>query len=83
MKEIGGRLQSARRQISSTQQEVAAELRVSRQAVSAWERGVSVPNALELRLLAVRYGVSADFLLFGVATPFKLVIEPRLQPASL
>lgn len=65
---IGDRLRAARRESGCTQKEAAAECHVSRQAVSAWERGESAPTVRELMALALLYGASTDFLLFGVKT---------------
>jgi transcriptional regulator with XRE-family HTH domain len=39
---------------------------VTRQAVSAWERGANAPNIVELMSLIALYGVSADQVLYGV-----------------
>lgn len=45
--------------------DVATELHLSKQAVSAWENGRTTLDALQLADLALMYGVSADFILFG------------------
>lgn len=65
---IGHRLRGARQGSKRTQREAAAECGVSRQAVSAWERGESAPTVRELMTLALLYGASTDYLLFGVKT---------------
>lgn len=62
---IGRRLFLARKAAKYTQQQVADEVKVTRQAVSAWERGAHSITACELGALAVFYGVSADYLIFG------------------
>lgn len=46
-----------------TQEFVAASLGVSRQAVSKWESGASVPSTANLMALASLYGVAANELL--------------------
>lgn len=46
-----------------TQQELAGELEVSRQAVSRWEMGQAVPNTDNLKVLSNLYGVTLDCLI--------------------
>jgi transcriptional regulator with XRE-family HTH domain len=65
---VAARLRKARLETKLTQVEVAATLDVSRQTISAWERGQSQPSLPEFRELAQLYGVSADLLLFGIQT---------------
>ena len=43
--------------------DVAHALGVTRQTVSAWERGVSLPSVQQLARLAALYGVGLDDLL--------------------
>lgn len=50
-------------------QDVAAErVKVSRQAVGQWESGGTAIGATQLGLLGALYGVSADWLIFGLRT---------------
>ncbi|WP_081466309.1 helix-turn-helix domain-containing protein [Ramlibacter tataouinensis] len=63
---IGRRLREARRAARLTQDEVARRLPVRRQAVSAWERGVSLPKLAWLYELLLLYDVSADTILIGL-----------------
>lgn len=46
-----------------TQNEVAIEIGVSRQAISQYIDGSSIPNAYKLAKIALFFGVSADYLL--------------------
>ena len=46
-----------------SQEELAAYLEVSRQAVSRWEQGTALPDAGNLRKLRQRFRVSVDWLL--------------------
>ncbi len=46
-----------------TQEEMAAKLYVTRQAVSRWENGETVPSSDTLRLIAKEFGVSVDAIL--------------------
>ena len=55
-------LQHLRATRSMTQEQLAMLLGVSRQAVSKWERGTSVPSTSHLIALAKLYGVSSEEL---------------------
>lgn len=46
-----------------SQEELAAQLHVSRQAVSRWEVGSALPDASNILLLSRLFGVTADYLL--------------------
>lgn len=63
--EIGARLRAARVAAKMTQEDVAADFRCSRQAISSWENGHTMPSVPEFRDLATLYGVSSDILLYG------------------
>lgn len=52
-----------------SQEELAARLDVTRQSVSKWESGQSVPDAERLVKLSELFGVSVDFLLKGDGPP--------------
>lgn len=52
----------ARKARGMTQEELAAKLNVSRQAVSKWETGESLPDLYKLASLADELGVSTDVL---------------------
>ena len=60
---FGERLQALRRARGLTQEDLAAELKVSRQAVSKWELGDAAPEVDKLRALAREFGVTVDELL--------------------
>lgn len=65
-KSLGEAIKAHRTQCNMTQEFVAGELGVSRQAVSKWESGASDPSTSNLLALAKLFGVSADELLRGV-----------------
>lgn len=68
--EIANRLVELRRSKELSQEDLAAELGVSRQAVSKWERSESSPDTDNLIALARLYGISLDALLLnGNAAP--------------
>lgn len=52
-----------RKHLDLSQNEFAEKLSVTRQAVSRWENGETVPNIDTLKLIAETFDVSVDFLL--------------------
>lgn len=61
------RLVDRRKAVGLSQEALAAQLDVSRQAVSKWERSESSPDTDNLIALAALYDVSLDELLYGEA----------------
>ena len=72
---FGERLQEVRRRAGLTQEQFAAELKVSRQAVSKWENDLSCPDIALLPQLARLFDVTTDELLGNTGHP-----ETTLQP---
>ncbi len=62
---IGASLTHMRRYFRITQDELAARLGVSRQAVSKWETGAALPDVAQLMRLSEIYGVMVDDILRG------------------
>lgn len=60
---LNKKLVQLREEHSLTQFEIAERINVSRQAVSKWERGTSVPSMDNLLSLSKLYGVSIDYLI--------------------
>ena len=52
-----------RKQKGLSQEELAEKMELSRQSISRWESGGSVPGIESLKLLSRLYGVSVDYLL--------------------
>lgn len=52
-----------RKQHSLSQDEMAQRLFVTRQAVSRWETGETVPNTETLKMISKEFGISADVIL--------------------
>lgn len=52
-----------RRRCGLSQEELAEQMRVSRQSVSKWESGASIPDLEKILRLSALFGVSTDFLL--------------------
>lgn len=63
--ETANRLLNYRKQYGLSQQELAAKIGVSRQAVSKWERAEASPDTDNLIELAKIYGVTLDELISG------------------
>ena len=62
----GQRIQQCRKKKKLSQEYVATVLGVSRQAVSKWENDLSVPDTVNYINLAKIFGVSVEYLAFGV-----------------
>ena len=62
---LGARIKSARMALGMSQDYVARSLGGTRQAVSAWERGIASPSAIQLAELSELFCVCAHELLFG------------------
>ena len=65
--EIAQRLADMRREKGFSQEELANQLGLSRQAISKWERGESAPDMANLIALADLYDVTLDELIRGEA----------------
>ena len=75
---IGNRISKYRKEKSLTQEELAAKLGVSSQAVSKWENDASCPDISLLAQLCKNLGISTDELLTGNNNEVKLVpVEQR------
>lgn len=51
-----------RKENSLTQEQLAEELNVSRQAISKWERGIGYPEIEKILYICKKYGISMDEL---------------------
>lgn len=60
---LGEKISTLRRKQGLSQEELAVRLNVTRQAVSKWETGTSVPELETLVALAKIFGVTTDYLL--------------------
>lgn len=60
---LAEKLISLRKQKGLTQMDLAERLDVSRQSISRWEVGISVPSTENLKVLSELYEVSLDYLL--------------------
>lgn len=60
---LGEKLLDLRKKLGLSQEEVAEKLNVSRQTISKWETGQTVPELLKVKLLSELYNVSYDYLI--------------------
>lgn len=63
--ELGNRLAALRKEHGYSQEDLAAKLGVSRQAISKWECGESAPDTDNLIALSKIYGITLDELVYG------------------
>ena len=81
MKEFGRRIAEERKRLNMTQMQLADALQLSFQAVSSWERGLTMPDVAKLPEIASLFGVSMDRL-FGLepkkeAKKMRRLAKPR------
>lgn len=82
MKEtIGGRISALRKRDGLTQEELAAQMGVSPQAVSKWENDLSIPDLSALTALADYFHLSLDELVRGQRTDVQYV-PPESQKSA-
>ncbi len=60
---LNEKIQLLRKQKGWTQEKLADELTVSRQALSKWELGTAIPDTQNILRLSKLFGVSTDYLL--------------------
>ena len=77
---MGEKIQDLRRRSGMSQDALAEQLGVSRQAVSKWERDEAVPEADKIVGLAKVFHVSTDYLLMDEPAPQAAPSQP--QPNS-
>lgn len=63
MRETKDVIIALRKNLNLSQDEMAEKLFVTRQAVSRWENGETVPGTETLKLISREFGISADILL--------------------
>ena len=79
---FGEKLKKLRKARGLSQEQLADELQVSRQAISKWELGESTPDTDNLVALSDYFGVSIDYLLRDkeVSDVFEKVTVREVQP---
>lgn len=77
---IGQRIGELRRSYGYSQEYIAEQLNVSRQAVSKWEQDISAPDTYNLIALAELLQVSVEYLATGKQPPAPIAPEPPPAP---
>lgn len=62
--ELNERLAQLRKEHGLSQNDLADQLKVSRQAVSRWEQGLAMPSSDNLIYLSKLYGITLDELIY-------------------
>ena len=79
---LGEKIAALRKQNNWSQEELAEKLQISRQSVSKWESGASIPDLDRIVKLSALFGVSTDYLLKDemeeIAWSESYVFSPRL-----
>ena len=78
---LGEKLKKLRKARGLSQEQLADQLNVSRQAISKWELGESIPDTENLILLSKFYGVSIDYLLLNelnISSDLETIRSPSL-----
>ena len=78
---LGDKITNLRKKEGWSQEELAHQLGVSRQAVSKWESGGSIPDLDKILRLSQLFGVSTDYLLRDDLEPELPPGEPEPTPA--
>ena len=60
---LAEKIMAMRKQRGWSQEELAQQLSVSRQSVSKWESGASIPDLDRIVKMSALFGVSTDYLL--------------------
>jgi len=78
--EFNERIAATRRAAGLTQEQLGERVGVTRQAVSKWEAGTAMPDALTAAKLCDALNVSADYLLLGKGETVPSAPEPAALP---
>ena len=72
---IGEKIVNLRKENNLTQDELANKLNVSRQSISKWESGLSLPEISNLLLISEIFNCTIDSLLLEETTPLEVPKE--------
>lgn len=77
---LGEKLIDLRKKLGLSQEEAADKLGVSRQTISKWETGQTVPDIVKIKLLSKLYNTSYDYLisesgLSGDVTSIEMIVD--------
>ncbi len=80
---ISDKILHLRKRSNFTQEELSEQLNVSRQSVSKWESGQSIPDIQKIMDMAKLFGVSTDYLLFDEVNEISGEPIPEKSEAKL
>lgn len=79
MERIGQKISELRKARNMTQMELADKMNISFQAVSNWERGISMPDISKLPELAEIFGVTIDEMLGGNSELLDSIVNEKTE----
>ncbi len=82
MEELKGRIAAARKLSGLTQEQLGELVGVTRQAVSKWESGQTVPDAVTVARICEALHVSADYVLLGKEPEAEAAVTAYTLPDS-
>lgn len=77
---LGERIHTARRRVGARLEDVAEELKVSRQLVSKWERGESVPDLIQVLKLAAYTDTPLEWFTEDLVADLREATSPCESP---
>ena len=80
---IADKIQLLRKQNNLTQEQLADKLNVSRQALSKWELGVSMPEADKIIQISDLFSVSTDYLLKDSLDTYEKRLNKKIDLRSI
>ena len=75
---LGEKIKERRRQLNLSQEKLAEKVHVHSNTIRKWEKGISVPDAKELQLLAENLGTTTTYL-YGEDTPASFIKNSAYQ----
>ena len=63
MKTIGNRIKELRKEKNLTQKQLSTAINIAQSSISEWEKNSYEPTATAIKILAIYFDVSADYLL--------------------
>lgn len=79
---LQNKIYTCRKRLGLSQEKLAEEIGVSRQAISKWETGEAIPEVSKVIALCKTFGVSADWLLNDALEPEDLPAEAPAEEAA-
>ena len=80
---IGAKIAACRKRAGMSQEKLANELNISRQAVSRWETGEAVPDTEKVIQLSRIFHVTTDYLLLDIDEAPQSAAEKRMKRQSM